>query len=57
MSGGRSLGTVLWRLHHFLAGATGEGRLYECRRCGQSFHSPRQDCPECGAAEIAQYEF
>lgn len=57
MSGERSLGTVLWRLRHYVAGATGERRLFECRRCGQSFHKPRTDCPECGAADIAHYEF
>ncbi|ARS89386.1 hypothetical protein [Natrarchaeobaculum aegyptiacum] len=31
--------------------------LHECRHCGSKFDDPITECPVCGAAEIATYEF
>lgn len=34
-----------------------DGELYECRNCGAKFDRDHEECPTCGAAEIAHYEF
>lgn len=31
--------------------------IYECRHCGTDFDEPCDQCPVCGATEIATYEF
>lgn len=31
--------------------------FYECRRCGRTVGDDSEPCPECGAAEIAEYRF
>ena len=31
--------------------------IYECRRCGTSLEPDVTLCPECGACDVARYEF
>ncbi|RKD94692.1 hypothetical protein ATJ93_1531 [Halopiger aswanensis] len=37
--------------------ATAGTVIYECRHCGTDFDEPCEQCPVCGATEIATYEF
>jgi rubrerythrin len=31
--------------------------LYECRNCGTTLEEAIEECPECGAADVARYQF
>jgi rubrerythrin len=31
--------------------------LYECRNCGTTLEAAQEQCPECGAEDIATYQF
>lgn len=35
----------------------GDGSIHECRNCGTTLEEDREHCPNCGASEIATYEF
>ena len=56
MLDGISVQGLLWRFRRLALGERGSRYQFECRRCGHSTTSPRQHCPECGAAEMARYE-
>lgn len=46
------------RVFQTLRTLVGGGRnrvLYECRHCGASVDGPGDSCPDCGAAETAQF--
>ncbi len=57
MLDGISVQGLFWRVRRSLVGEHSPGLQYECRRCGHSMSNPRQHCPECGAEEMARYEF
>lgn len=40
-----------------LIGDSTNTSFYECRQCGTSLETESDNCPECGAAEIAQFNF
>lgn len=47
--------SVLKVIRSYIAGQVDPGVLYECRRCGRTLDPSTEECPDCGAAEIAQY--
>lgn len=57
MLDGISAQGLFWRLRRLLVGERAARLQFECRRCGHSTSNPRQHCPECGAEEMARYEF
>ncbi|MFB6352493.1 MAG: hypothetical protein ABEJ92_00250 [Halobacteriales archaeon] len=56
MLDGVSVEGLLWRLRRRVLGPPTSRVQYECRRCGRTLREPRQHCPECGAADVAEYE-
>lgn len=46
---------VLTNLHEALVGTS--STLHECRDCGEKLEADADECPSCGSAEIASYEF
>lgn len=38
-------------------GETSDVVLYECRNCGRTLEAATDECPTCGTAEIAYYEW
>lgn len=39
------------------ASETSDVTLYECRHCGRNFDAAVEECPTCGCAAIAYYEW
>lgn len=31
--------------------------LWECRNCGKTLSEDAEECPSCGAEDVARYEF
>lgn len=40
-----------------LIGESPNHSFYECRQCGTNLDTESDSCPECGASEIAQFNF
>lgn len=57
MSNGASRGGLLRRIRNVVAGESISHVQYECRRCGKSMDNPLEECPDCGASDVAKYEF
>ncbi|WP_336037274.1 rubredoxin-like domain-containing protein [Halobacterium yunchengense] len=45
---------VFQRFRELLAGRT--RTHHECRNCGTVLDEPAEECPACGASEIASYD-